>query len=166
MVWSKSQACAQSTAPNTKFLFNAFITMHVMFVYLSWSRPTPHTRMLLIGWEWSRLRSSGSTSVNMRSWSTNSIPLPCKTMKSLCSEPVWDLTFCSLACKCVINCKYPSHWPPPTRRLSPVCPFCSRTAVLCSGGRPHCSFPHTGPALPSPSSPEIEQETTEDNFNK
>lgn len=47
-----------------------------MWSYLSWSRPTPQTRMLLIGWEWSKLRSSGSTRVNMRSWSTNSMPLP------------------------------------------------------------------------------------------
>lgn len=49
--------------------------------YLSWSRPTPQTRMLLIGWEWSKLQSSGSTRVNMRSWSTKSIPLPCKVTK-------------------------------------------------------------------------------------
>ncbi len=53
-----------------------------------------------------------------------------------------------------------THWPLPRHRLSLVCPSCSRTAVWCSGGRPHCSSPHTGPALPSPPSREIVQEMT------
>lgn len=60
--------------PVKRFLF-------VASFYLSWSRPTPHTRMLLIGCEWSKLRSSGSTRVSVRSWSTKSIPLPCETNK-------------------------------------------------------------------------------------
>lgn len=85
-VGSNSQAYWQSN--NKK---KGFITMFVMSTYLSWSRPTPHTRMLLIGWEWSRLRSSGSTRVNMRSWSTNSIPLPCKTI----NKDTLVLTTCS-----------------------------------------------------------------------
>lgn len=43
-VGSNSQAYWQSN--NKK---KGFITMFVMSTYLSWSRPTPHTRMLLIG---------------------------------------------------------------------------------------------------------------------
>lgn len=52
------------------------------------------------------------------------------------------------------------HWPLPRLQPSLGCLSCSRTAVWCSGGQPRCSCPHTGPALPSPSNPEIELEMT------
>lgn len=167
--------------------------MFETFTNLSWSRPTPQTRMLLIGWEWSRLRSSGSTRFNIRSWSTNSIPLPWTTNKhkqGLCTKPNWNRNNMILISMChnlsgpwklkvkqfeeeslliVLNSsgsarieslRWAEILPLPRLRLSLVCLSCSRTAVWYSGGRPRCSSPHTGPVLPSPSSPEISLEMT------
>lgn len=147
----------------------------VMSSYLSWSRPTPQTRMLLIGWEWSKLRSSGSTRFNIRSWSTNSIPLPCETTHNdtlkllgwelieidlyffqICDVfiPLYVMAFKAKSWQC-------HNWPLPRPRLSHGCPSCSKTAVWYSDGQPYCSSPHTGPALPSPPNPESALEMTE-----
>lgn len=41
------------------------------------SRPTPQTRMLAIGWEWSTLRSMGSTRFNILFSSTRYMSFPC-----------------------------------------------------------------------------------------
>ena len=54
------------------------------------SRPTPHTRMLTMGWAWSTLRSMGSTRLSMSFSRTRYMSFPCDSTRrplTSCTKP-------------------------------------------------------------------------------
>lgn len=53
-----------------------------MMTNLPLSRPTPHTRILAIGWEWSTLRSMGSTRFNILFSSSKYMSFPWKNKQT------------------------------------------------------------------------------------